>query len=179
LWEGAGCPPLCLLAKVILLEHDINGVRERALALFAGRARRTLGLPKDVCIFITTNGQVRELNRRHCGKDEPTDVLSFPPGIPSWSGGDIAISAPIAAAHAAELGHSVETELKILILHGVLHLAGYDHERDGGEMEARELDLRKQFKLPLGLIERTHALAQPLASEWPAVPRRRKRKVRR
>ena len=171
--------PFVLYKKVILLEYDIDGVRERALALFAGRARRNLGLPKDVCIFITTNDHVRRLNRRHRGKDEPTDVLSFPPGIPRWSAGDIAISAPLAAANAAELGHSVETELKILILHGVLHLAGFDHERDNGEMQARELDLRKQFKLPLGLIERSHSAAKPFASEWPAASHPGRRKVRR
>ena len=71
--------------------------------------------------------------------------------------GDIAISAEIAAANAAELGHSVETELKILILHGLLHLAGYDHETDNGEMRAREDQAcASSLRLPVGLIERTH-----------------------
>jgi probable rRNA maturation factor len=73
--------------------------------------------------------------------------------------GELAISAEIAAANAAALGHSTETELRILILHGLLHLAGYDHETDKGEMRARELKLRMQLKLPVGLIERAHAIA--------------------
>jgi probable rRNA maturation factor len=89
-------------------------------------------------------------------KDKPTDVLSFPSDRPELPG-NIAISAEIAAANAVERGHSVETELKILILHGLLHLAGYDHENDRGEMEARELALRQEFKLPVGLIERTQS----------------------
>lgn len=141
---------------MIFLDHDADGVRERALSLFAGQVRRTLQIPADVCVLITSNAEVRELNRRHRRKNKPTDVLSFPSGRPEFAG-DIAISAEIAAANAAERGHSVETELKILILHGLLHLAGYDHENDGGEMEVRELALRQEFKLPLGLIERTQS----------------------
>ena len=146
--------PFLLNRQVILLEQDIDGVRERALALFAGRARRTIGLEKDVCVFITSNEDVRRLNLRHRQKNKATDVLSFPPVSKDFSG-DIAISWEIAAGNAAILGHSVEDELKILILHGLLHLAGHDHERDNGEMETRELALRRQFKLPAGLIERT------------------------
>lgn len=139
---------------MILLLQEAGDVRERALSLFAGRARRALGLPRDACILITSNGELRELNRRHRQMDRPTDVLSFPSVVPD-SAGDIAISMEIAAANAAELGHSAETELKILILHGLLHLAGYDHERDKGRMQARETQLRQKFKLPGGLIERT------------------------
>ncbi len=141
---------------MILLVQDIDGVRERARSLFAGRARRALRLEKDICILITSNDEVRELNRRHRRKDRPTDVLSFLSVRPQFAG-DIAISAEIAATNAFELGHSVETELKILILHGLLHLAGYDHEKDSGEMEAREFALRREFKLPVGLIERAQS----------------------
>lgn len=96
-----------------------------------------------------------ELNRRFRKQSKPTDVLSFPSAEPGLAG-DIAISADIAAANAAELGHSVETELKVLMLHGMLHLAGYDHEIDDGEMQARESKLRTRLKLPVGLIERAH-----------------------
>jgi probable rRNA maturation factor len=143
---------------VILLEHQSADVRERALALFAGNARRALGMPTDVHILITSNREVQELNRRHLRKNKPTDVLSFPSASDEVAG-DIAISAEIAAGNAAALGHSTETELKILILHGLLHLAGYDHENDCGEMQAREAELRRRFKLPVGLIERTHGSA--------------------
>jgi probable rRNA maturation factor len=150
---------------VVLLEQDIDGVRTRALALFAGRARRALRLRRDICIFITSNEKSRELNRRHRRKNQPTDVLSFPSDAPE-SAGDIAISAEIAAANARNLGHSVEIELKILILHGMLHLAGYDHETDDGEMLAREAALRSGFNLPVGLIERAHAdISRPPAKQ--------------
>ena len=107
----------------------------------------------EVNIRITSSREMQELNRRFRKKNKPTDVLSFPSGLPKLAG-DIAISAEIAAANAAELGHSTETELKILILHGLLHLAGYDHETDDGEMQAREAELRQHLKLPVGLIER-------------------------
>src|SRR5208283_3671334 len=102
------------------------------------------------------NRELQELNRHFCKKDQPTDVLSFPSDMPKLAG-DIAISADIAAANAADIGHSVEMELKVLILHGLLHLAGYDHQTDNGDMQARERELRQQLKLPTGLIERAHA----------------------
>ena len=96
---------------------------------------------------------MQALNRRFRKKNKATDVLSFPSQAPGVAG-DIAISLEIAAANAAELGHDLATEVKILILHGLLHLAGFDHEIDGGEMLAREVSLRRELKLPVGLIER-------------------------
>ena len=171
---GRSGPPICSDKQVILLVQDMDGVRERALALFAGRVRRILGLQQDACILISSNHEVRQLNRRYRQMDQPTDVLSFPAVSKDFLG-DIAISSEIAARNAGKLGHSVETELRILILHGLLHLAGYDHERDNGEMEAREFALRREFKLPAGLLERTHgAAASP-----PRAPRRRRRKAAR
>lgn len=97
---------------------------------------------------------MRTLNRTFRKKNKPTDVLSFPSVSPGVAG-DIAISLEIAAENAAELGHPLATEVKILILHGMLHLAGYDHEVDDGEMYRREAALRQKLKLPVGLIERT------------------------
>lgn len=144
---------------MIILEHEDEDIRERALALFAGKARRAVRLRGEVNIRITSSHEMRELNRRFGKKNKPTDVLSFPSGLPKWAG-DIAISAEIATANAAQLGHSTETELKVLILHGLLHLAGYDHETDHGEMQAREAKLRQQLKLPVGLIERAHGLVE-------------------
>lgn len=96
---------------------------------------------------------MQALNRRFRKKNRATDVLSFRSQAPGVAG-DIAISLEIAAANAAELGHDLATEVKILILHGMLHLAGFDHEIDDGEMLAREASLRKKLKLPVGLIER-------------------------
>jgi probable rRNA maturation factor len=142
---------------VLLLVHQPGDVNERALARFAAKAQRAVGLRGEVGVCITTSDELRRMNRQYRQKDEPTDVLSFEP---LWGGannaGDVAISGEIAAANAARLGHSTETELRILILHGLLHLAGYDHETDGGEMQAREAGLRCLLKLSVGLIERAH-----------------------
>jgi probable rRNA maturation factor len=151
---------------MLLLVHELPDVRERALALFAGKAQRAVGLRGDVVIFVTSSEEMQKLNREYRRKDEPTDVLTFPSQSPKLLG-DIAISVEIAAANAAELGHSTETEVKILILHGLLHLAGYDHERDKGDMQARETELRQKLKLPTGLIERAHFDRQTSASRKP------------
>jgi probable rRNA maturation factor len=152
-WEGFIALPFVLEIKVVILEHEHTDIRGHALALFTARARRAIGLRGEVNVCVTSNREMRELNRRFRKKDKPTDVLSFPSVIDAVAG-DLAISTDIAAANAAALGHSTETELRILILHGLLHLAGYDHETDSGEMQARELKLRRQLKLPVGLIER-------------------------
>jgi probable rRNA maturation factor len=152
--------PFVLEKKVVLLEHNHPEIRARALSLFAAKAQRALGLSGEVNVRITSNRELQKLNRRFRKKDKPTDVLSFPSAMPKLSG-DIAISADIAAANAADIGHSTETELRILILHGLLHLAGYDHETDGGEMQTRETKLRQRLGLPTGLIERTNIRRQP------------------
>jgi probable rRNA maturation factor len=129
---------------------------EQALSRFANRAQRVIALRGDVNICITSNREMQALNRRFRGKNKATDVLSFPSQVTGIAG-DIAISLEIAASNAADLGHDLATEVKILILHGMLHLAGFDHEIDDGEMQAREAELRQKLKLPVGLIERTHA----------------------
>lgn len=125
------------------------------MSLFAARAKRAIGIRGEINVLITGSHELEELNLRFRRAKKPTDVLSFPSGS-GKAGGDIAISAEIAAVSAAQLGHSSETELKILILHGMLHLAGYDHESDRGEMRCIETSLRQEFGLPDGLIERTH-----------------------
>jgi probable rRNA maturation factor len=140
---------------VIILEHDSNEIHQRALTLFATKAKRAVGARGELSIRITSSAEMRKLNLRFRRKNKPTDVLSFPADALELAG-DIAISAEIAAANADQLGHSVDTELKILILHGLLHLAGYDHETDAGEMQAQEARLRRRLNLPVGLIERTN-----------------------
>jgi probable rRNA maturation factor len=100
-----------------------------------------------VTCLITTDAELRRLNRRFRGQNYPTDVLSFPPD-------EMAISLDRAAAQAKELGHSLDAELRILMLHGLLHLTGMDHEKDSGEMRRAETRWRKQLGLPAGLIER-------------------------
>lgn len=128
------------------------------LARFLTRARKAVKLRGQVSVLLTTDAAQRSLNRRFRGKNKPTDVLSFPadqtaPGAERVAG-DLSISVPTARRQAEQQGHSLSTELKVLILHGVLHLAGYDHETDTGQMARRERSLRASLGLPGGLIER-------------------------
>jgi probable rRNA maturation factor len=146
----------------------------RALSLFATKAQHALGLQGEVNIYVTSSREMQELNRRYRRKNKPTDVLSFPSRVPGVAG-DIAISLQIAAANAADIGHSLATEVKVLILHGLLHLAGYDHEIDDGEMLARETAMRTDLGLPVGLIERRHA-ADAEAAEAARKPKQSPRK---
>ena len=137
----------------MIVNSAARGVGARALEQFAARAQRAVGIRGEVDVLITSSAQMRRLNRQFRGKNEATDVLSFP--SPDGTAGDIAISAEVGARNARHLGHSTFDELKILILHGLLHLAGYDHETDGGDMARKEARLRRALGLPVGLIERT------------------------
>ncbi len=148
-------PPVLHLANLIILKTKLAGVSERSLTTFLTRARKAAGVKGQVQVLITSSDELRELNRRFRRKNKLTDVLSFP-AIVDGEAGDIAISADIARAYAQELGHPLEEELRVLILHGVLHLAGHDHEDDDGEMETLESDLRDKLKLPSSLIERAN-----------------------
>jgi probable rRNA maturation factor len=141
---------------LIILQKRVPGLTEQALERFVVRAKKMVGLKGAVSVLITSSREMRELNYRFRRKDEATDVLSFPAlrGVVTRFAGDIAISAEIAAANAKRLEHSVSDEVKILALHGVLHLSGYDHERDDGQMARTEARLRTDMKLPVGLIER-------------------------
>jgi probable rRNA maturation factor len=142
---------------LVILQKRVVGLTELALDRFVARACRAAGLRAAVHVLVTSNIELQELNRRFRGKDQPTDVLSFPalPGLKPRYAGDIAISAEIAAQNARALGHSAAEEIKILALHGILHLRGYDHERDHGKMARREEKLRRDLRLPVGLIERS------------------------
>ena len=120
-------------------------------------------LKGEVSVLLTTDAAIRKLNRRFRGKNEATDVLSFPAeGMGAEEiAGDLAISVPAALRQAGEQGHSLSTEIKVLILHGLLHLAGGDHEADAGQMARRERLLRGRLGLPQGLIERAEAPRPP------------------
>jgi probable rRNA maturation factor len=137
------------------MERAVEGVSRPALERFAGKARKLAGIGGQVDILISGNRRLQELNRRFRRKNHPTDVLSFPRG----EGGDIAISAQIAQQNACRYGHSPSAELKILILHGMLHLAGHDHETDRGRMAGIEARARERLKLPGSLIDRAHGQA--------------------
>jgi len=139
------------------------------LRRFLVRAQREMRLQGEVNVRITSDREMRRLNREFRGKDKPTDVLSFPASLNGKSelAGDIAISAEIAYANAGILGHPLEQELKILMLHGLLHLAGYNHETDQGEMASQERRLRAKLRLPSTLIERSRGTSSAV-KEQPA-----------
>jgi len=132
------------------------------------RARKAVGLRGQVNVLVTGSATVRSLNQRFRGQNKATDVLSFPAtSLPSEVGkranlaGEVAISAEIALKNSFRLGHAAEQEIKVLVLHGILHLAGFDHERDNGEMARKESKLRRTLGLPAALIER---VAEPSKS---------------
>jgi len=139
---------------VILERRKSKELSSLALARFAARAQRAAGVTGEVNILLTSDAEIQLLNQQFRKLAKPTDVLSFP-SADGLGGGDIAISVQTARAQARQLGHPLLTEVKILILHGLLHLAGYDHERDNGRMHRRESRLRAELRLPAGLIERT------------------------
>ena len=107
----------------------------------------------SVTVALVSDARIRALNRRYRGKDRATDVLSFPGAAPGMLG-DIVIAAGVVRRQAQAAGHSVQTELRVLALHGLLHLLGYDHERDAGRMARVEARLRVRGGLREGLIER-------------------------
>ncbi len=142
----------------------LNG-RDRSI-----RKRNSTARPSRIDVVIAGNPEMRRLNRQYRGHDKPTDVISFPVAQPNRRAieGDIAISAAIAAENARRFGHSIGEELKILVLHGMLHLAGYDHETDGGDMARLEAGLRRVLHLPGTLIARA---AQPPTARRRKTPR--------
>jgi probable rRNA maturation factor len=145
---------------VVIFRKRIPGLSPSTLERFVLRARRAVHLQDTVNVLVTSSSELRALNQRFRGADKATDVLSFPspPAIRGKArrmAGELAVSAEIARENAERLGHSVANEVKILVLHGMLHLAGFDHERDHGEMARKESRLRRQLKLEAGLIERT------------------------
>jgi probable rRNA maturation factor len=141
---------------MVLVEHPRppRGLPRRELSRFLRRAAERVGLSGEVNVLLADDERLRTLNQTFRRKNKPTDVLSFP-SAEQGAGGDLAISLDTAAAQAAELGHALDVEVKVLVLHGLLHLAGFDHEQDRGEMLSRETELRREFELPGGLIERT------------------------
>lgn len=126
------------------------------LERFARLAQGRIARGREFHCLITGDAEIRSLNRRFRGKDAATDVLSFPSGEKNPIG-DIAISLVRARAQAKECGHSTEDEICILLLHGLLHLLGMDHETDTGAMARAELRWRRKLNLPAGLIERARA----------------------
>ena len=136
-----------------------QGLSASGLARFLNRARAAVGIEGEVHVLLAGDATLRRLNKSFRGKNEATDVLSFPAadaedGNGSGVAGDLAISLETAARQAVRFGHSLRDEVRVLLLHGTLHLAGFDHEADGGEMAAREAELRRELRVETGLIAR-------------------------
>jgi probable rRNA maturation factor len=131
-------------------------VRPRAVARLAALLAARVARGREFHCRITGDSELRRLNRDFLGHDYATDVLSFPSGEKARLG-DLAISIQRARAQAGEFGHSVEQEIGVLMLHGLLHLLGMDHETDGGRMARAEARWRRELGLPGGLIERAGA----------------------
>ena len=143
---------------MILERRKTKDLSRLALARFANKAQRATGLSGEVNILLTGDVEMQRLNLQFRRMDQPTDVLSFP-SAHQPQGGDIAISIQTARTQAAGIGHDLLTEVKVLILHGMLHLAGHDHESDRGQMRKLEQHLRTELNLPAGLIERARTAA--------------------
>ena len=156
---------------MILNRQRVVRVAQRPLAQFLARVQRELGITEaDVTICLVSDAEIARMNQVFRKKRSPTDVLSFPAierGRPASAPrkralrtshttqrprtryflGDVAISPSTAHGNAKKLGRTLPSELRILILHGVLHLLGYDHETDRGEMDRVEERLRRKLGL--------------------------------
>ena len=139
------------------------GLSSSGLGRFLRAAQRAVELEGEVQVLLADDATLKRLNRTFRGKNKATDVLSFPAGATAVFfgepdgpvlAGDLAISLETAARQAARYRHSLRDEVRLLLLHGVLHLAGFDHEADSGEMAAREAELRRKLGLATTLIAR-------------------------
>ena len=161
----ASASPAVARAKLDVTISDERGRHVRAAGLGRWLARIAPARARGVVsVALVSDGRVRALNRQYRRKDYTTDVLSFPAtsSPPSASSvvdsflGDIVIARGVARRQAREARHSERTEIRVLALHGLLHLLGYDHERDHGRMLRVERRLRRKGGLREGLIERAH-----------------------
>jgi probable rRNA maturation factor len=159
---------------MILIEPEIEekfgsaSFKKRRLTTFLAAARKAAALSGSVSVMLMGDKEIRKLNHEFRRKDKATDVLSFPAAEIAAGrriAGDLAISVETAAREAEARGHALVFELEILLLHGVLHLAGLDHEVDSGQMARKEERLRRKLGLSQGLIARTNNSASP-ADKW-------------
>jgi probable rRNA maturation factor len=135
------------LAVEVIGPPETRGLASWLRRVAPARARGSM------TVAIVPDARVRALNRQFRNKNRPTDVLSFPAGERGQLG-DVVIASGMARRQAREAGHSLQTELRVLALHGFLHLLGYDHEEDDGRMARVERRLRSRGGLHEGLIER-------------------------
>ncbi len=159
------------------------GLSAAGLSRFLSRACLAIGLSGEVEVLLSTDLVLRRLNKSFRRKNKSTDILSFPSPheVSAIHAGDLAVSIETAARQAAAHGHSLRDEVRILLLHGLLHLSGLDHETDDGEMSVREAILRRELRLPTALIERAAkpASSRKNNSSSPAKPLRRQTALKR
>jgi len=134
---------------MISIQHEGFPLEEKKFSAMLGKIAKRVGLRGAVTIRLAGSDEVRGLNRRYRCKDRATDVLSFPLGEKLPGGrlyaGDVLICLPVAETQARENGQSLERELLLLMIHGLLHLRGHDHETDRGEMLGLQRSLFAEF----------------------------------
>jgi len=138
---------------MILLENRTNN---NINLDFINEITKHLNITKDIELILTTNKDITTINKNYRGVDKATDVLSFPlENIDFMPLGSIVISIDKAREISEKLNHSLDEEIALLYIHGLLHLLGYDHEIDDGEMRDKEKEIIEYFNLPKSLIVRS------------------------
>ncbi len=133
---------------MITIQHEGFPAPKKKFLAVVRQAASRIGLPGDATVRLAGADEMRALNREYRGQDRATDVLSFPLGETLPDGpyaGDILVCLPVAEKQARRAGHSLERELLLLVIHGLLHLKGFDHETDAGEMLALQKRLYAEF----------------------------------
>lgn len=151
-----------LLFGAIPAELKFSSQQKQTLKRFAQKLSIQVAGRRAFTCLITDDRELQRLNKQFLGRDYATDVLSFPAAAGAPELGEIAISIERAAAQARDFGHSPIDEIRILMLHGVLHLTGMDHESDDGEMAEAERKWAEELELPHTLIGRASAEAARL-----------------
>jgi probable rRNA maturation factor len=154
-----------LLFGAIPAELKPSASEKRALAQFVELLCRRVAGSRPFVGLLADDAHLQQLNRDFLGHNYPTDVLSFPTNALKPELGEIAISMERASAQASEFGHALLDEVKILLLHGVLHLAGFDHENGDTAMAREENRWRAEFQLPETLIARADRSSRRVATK--------------
>lgn len=143
-----------VLFRALTADVSFSPQDKRAIRSFARTLGARVSNSRPFTCVISDDAELRRLNNSFLGHDYPTDVLSFPSHASVGQLGELILSAERAAAQAAEFGHNRLAEVCLLMLHGVLHLCGMDHEHDRGEMASAEQKWRQELGLPATLIAR-------------------------
>ena len=144
-----------VLFRAVPAALNLDREEKRIIRRFAETARTEITGGRSFTCLITGDAELRRLNRDFLGHYYATDVLSFPQQSSFGELGDVAVSAERASAQAAALGHLRVDEIRVLMLHGLLHLMGFDHESDEGEMARAERKWRFALGLPTTLLARS------------------------